>query len=202
MSLFFESIKLLDGEFYLLDLHQDRIDRTVLAHFNKICKINLKKELSEISPPQKGLFKVRVSYDEKIQSIEIDEYSLKSHTKIEIIQKNDLNYAFKSKNREHLSFNSKEAEDAIFIKNNHICDATYSNVILFDGQNWFTPDTFLLAGVKRAYLISQKKISPKQILLEDLEKYSQIAFINAMRDFEKTYTFVKNGHIITLEPVK
>ncbi len=201
MSLFFESIKLLNGQLHLLDLHQARIESTVLANFKEKCQINLQQELANIDIPISGLFKVKVTYDIRIKKVEIDPYSLKSHTKIKIIQENSLNYAFKSTNRKPLQFNTEEADDVIFIRDNHVCDASYSNIIFFDGQKWITPKTYLLKGVKRESLILQKKISLIDVSLFDLEKFSKIAFINAMRDFEKTYTFVKEEDFLILKPV-
>ena len=201
MSLFFESIKLLDGQLYALDMHQKRVDRTLKAHFKLFKGIYLKEKLSSINLPQSGLFKVRIRYNSQITNIDIDPYSLKSHTKIKIIQKDNILYPFKTMERSILHFDIKETDDVIFVKNNHICDASYSNIALFDGLDWCTPDTYLLAGVKREFLLSQKKIIQKPILLDDLQKYSQIAFINAMRDFEKTYTFVKKDQLLILDPV-
>ena len=75
-------------------------------------------------------------------------------------------------------------------------DASYSNIILFDGKNWITPETYLLNGVKRQFLLHQKVIKEAKVTIDNLHNFSKIALINAMRDFELVYDFeLKNGLI-------
>jgi hypothetical protein len=43
-------------------------------------------------------------------------------------------------------------------------------------------------------------ITEKQIKKEDIQGFQKIAFINAMRDFEKMYTFVQKDDVLLLNP--
>jgi 4-amino-4-deoxychorismate lyase len=55
---------------------------------------------------------------------------------------------------------------------------------LYDGENYFTPDTPLLNGTKRRQLISQRKIFEKKIALNDLMAFQKIFLVNAMIDLQ------------------
>ena len=62
MYQFIESIKIENGQAFLLNLHQQRIYQT-FANFHHKCIINLHALLSSLQPPQKGLYKWRIIYN-------------------------------------------------------------------------------------------------------------------------------------------
>jgi 4-amino-4-deoxychorismate lyase len=202
MSQFFESIKLLDGNIPLLHLHQKRIERTVNDNFRTKCKLDLEKELSKVRLASQGLFKIKVIYDSHLHQISVEPYQIKTHSKIAILKKENIAYPYKSSSRNQFDFNTQLSDDAIFVSHNSLTDASYSNLALFDGEQWYTPEKCLLKGVKREHLLKNKQIKTRDIKLADLEHYSKIAFINAMRDFEKIYTFVKEDHFLLLTACK
>jgi 4-amino-4-deoxychorismate lyase len=200
MSQFFESIKLENGKFYLLDLHKKRMQNTVKNVFKKEVVFDLEQELIKNDYEKKGLFKVKVVYDLSIKNIAIEPYSIKNHDKIVFLHREELKYTYKNVIRKSLEFNKKLSDDAIFVINDSLTDSSYGNLALFDGTDWYTPKKCLLKGVKREYLFYTNKLKIKDIKLSEMLQYSQIAFINAMRDFEKTYTFVVEGNNLLLEP--
>jgi 4-amino-4-deoxychorismate lyase len=200
MSLFFESIKLEDGEFHLLELHQKRMQNTVEKVFKKDSSFDLKSEFNKLTFETSGLFKVKVMYDLGIKNISIEPYTIKNHSKILLLEREELNYTYKNVIRKSLEFDKTVADDAIFILKGSITDASYSNIALFDGNQWFTPKKCLLKGIKREELFTNNTLKIKDIKLSEISQYSQIAFINAMRDFEKTYTFVVEGELLLLKP--
>jgi 4-amino-4-deoxychorismate lyase len=199
MSLFFESIKLEDGQFFNLELHEKRMKNTVKNVFKKEISFDLKSEFNKLTFEISGLFKVKVMYDLGLKNISIEPYALKNHNKIILLDREELNYTYKNVIRKSLDFDKTVADDAIFIVRGSLSDATYSNIALHDGNEWFTPKKCLLKGVKREYLFENRKIKIRDIKIDEIEQFSKIAFINAMRDFEKTYTFVKEGKILHLQ---
>ncbi|MCP9763481.1 aminotransferase class IV [Lacihabitans soyangensis] len=203
MYQFFESIKLLDGKLYLLDLHSERLNRTRKAFFENLKDIDLEKELMIPCEKKEGLYKVKVVYSKYLESVVFDDYTIKEHRNIRLLEKPDIQYDFKFLDRKNLTedFSSDaDFDDIIFLKNGVLTDATYSNLTFFDGKTWFTPKSCLLAGVKRKFLLESGIITEKSIVKEDIKDFQKIAFINAMRDFEKMYTFVQKDDFLLLNP--
>lgn len=203
MYRFFESIKLLDGKLLLLDLHSERLNHTRNEFFENIKDIDLAKELIIPCEKKEGLYKVKVVYSKYLESVTIDSYTIKDHHKIKLLEKPDIKYDFKFVDRKILDedFNPKaDFDDIIFLKKEVITDATYSNLAFFDGKTWFTPENCLLNGVRRKALLESGIIKEKKILKDDILGFQKIAFINAMRDFEKMYTFVQKDDFLLLNP--
>lgn len=183
---FSEAIKLLDATFYNLDYHQERIDRTQDA-LNRN-RIELKKHLQSIPDSvQKGLFKCRVVYSDRIKSVEHIPYSLPTINKVAIIIDDNISYDFKSTDRSRLNQlrNEANSDEIIIVKNGLITDGFATNLV-FEAENGtlYTPESYLLAGTKRQSLIDVGRIEERQISIEDLRFYTRIHFINAMIDLE------------------
>ncbi len=203
MYQFFESIKLLEGKLHLLDLHSERLNATRNMFFNNIKDIDLEKELMIPCEKKNGLFKVKVVYAKYLESVTFDNYTIKDHYKIKLLEKPEIKYDFKFLDRKILQEDLKENadfDDIIFLKNEVFTDATYSNLVFFDGKTWFTPENCLLKGVKRKALLDSGFIKERKILKDDIQSFKKIAFINAMRDFEKMYTFVQKDDFLLLNP--
>lgn len=202
MFRFFESILLKDGEMPLLNFHSDRMNATRKAHFGTLPVINLDEIIVLPCDCKSGIYKIKVTYSKFIESIEFQEYTIKPHKKVRLIENREIAYQYKSVERDNLTAflnNNPDFDDVIFTKNGLLTDASYSNIALFDGENWFTPSNCLLEGVKRRSLLEAGKIIEKSICVKDLANYTKIAFINAMRDFEMTYTFRLENEVMFLE---
>jgi len=194
---FIETIRLENSRFFLLELHQKRINE-VFYHFNKKNIYNLKDYIYEIKYDTKNKYKIRVIYDlhGKID-IEITPYFLKINESFELIKVDDLEYSFKFENRENIEkFKSKSTSDeVIFYKNGKITDTSISNLIFKKGEEWFTPETTLLNGVMREFLIKTKQIKIMNINLDNIYDFSHFQMINAMMPFgtkEYEITLIKN----------
>ena len=59
---------------------------------------------------------------------------------------------------------------------------TRTNVVFGDGASWITPETFLLPGTKRAFLLSRGDIRECSVRAEDIGKFRFCSLINAMLD--------------------
>lgn len=200
MSLFFESIKVLDGEIVLADYHQNRMSKTILNEYGINKSFDLKSTIEIPCDKKKGLYKLKIGYSKYLEYSDLSQYIIKNHKKVLLFENNDIEYDYKYSNREMLDFpltQNLDCDDVIFIKNKVLTDANYSNIILYDGQNWFTPATHLLNGVKRQFLLETSQLQEKKILFSDLASFQKIAFINAMRDFEKVYEFeICENHLL------
>ena len=119
--------------------------------------------------------------------MEFSFYHPKKISKLKLVQGDHLSYSLKYTDRhslEALSLQKGACDDILIIKNGKITDTSYANIILFDGENWVTPDEPLLAGTCRQRLLDGKKIIEKSIRVEDLSGYTSFKLINAMLDFD------------------
>ena len=70
----------------------------------------------------------------------------------------------------------------IFLRDKKVTDASYANLIFFDGSQWLTPTTFLLNGTCRKRLLNEGKIREMPIYEKDIASFECIGLINAMLD--------------------
>jgi 4-amino-4-deoxychorismate lyase len=146
-------------------------------------KINLSEFLSSCPMPSIGLHKVRLVYDEEIQSIQISHYTPRTIAKLKLIKSDSISYDHKFEDRselERLFAQRGECNDIIIAKNNNLTDSSFSNLAFKRGNQWFTPATFLLNGTMRQQLLSQKVIMETEITSSDLPKYEKVKLINSM----------------------
>ncbi len=82
-----------------------------------------------------------------------------------------------------------KSSEIIIVKNNHITDSSFSNLLFKKGKEWFTPSRYLLNGVQRQYLLKNKKIKEAEITLQNIAEYSHFQIINAMNDFDDMFIY-------------
>ncbi|MDP2453021.1 MULTISPECIES: aminotransferase class IV [unclassified Kaistella] len=191
MSQFFESIKVEDQEIFLLDQHQKRINET-FSNFGKEKPINLAEIFTSLEHDEDGLYKFRISYDltGKYRTQMIP-YAMSEIANFQLVENNSYDYSFKFEDRKELEKMKtlSKAAEIIIVKNNHITDSSYSNLIFKKGKDWFTPKTFLLNGVQRQHLLKTKKIKEAEITLQNLREYSHFQLINAMNELDDAYSY-------------
>ena len=180
-----ESIKAENGQFFLLDYHQERLERTFHAVFQCSCPWQLKDMLPE--PPSKGLFKTRFLYNDLAYTVEVLPYTSREIKSLKLVDIGEYTYAHKWTNRSQIdaAFAQRgNCDDILMVKNGLLTDASYANIVLFDGTDWFTPDIPLFKGVQRAFLLEQKTIQTASISSNDLKNFKAFQLINAMNPFE------------------
>ncbi|WP_421764245.1 aminotransferase class IV [Ekhidna sp.] len=183
---FIESILLKDGEYQNLQLHQSRMDEVFNRHHLK----NASHNLNDILPDLKmnGTFKVRLVYDMDSEDAEYDiefsEYHPRKIKTLEVVSSPPFDYSMKFEDRSEINklVKSSMADDIIIGIDNHLTDGSYFNLAFWDGEEWLTPDSYLLNGVRRQQLLNELKIKETAIKIHDLKNFEKISLINAMMD--------------------
>ncbi|MEM6878814.1 MAG: aminotransferase class IV [Bacteroidota bacterium] len=178
-----ESIRLVDGEFPLLDYHQRRVDRSWRKFYPRNSTPKLRSILDEHGYPDQGLYKVRIEYEPNDQQISVQPYSVKKVNSLRLIAAEEVCYQQKFADRKHISdlyAQRNGCDDVLFTQHGYITDTSYANVAFFDGRYWFTPAWPMLRGTRRAKLIDTGKLKPLMIRVKDLDNFEQVKLINAM----------------------
>lgn len=177
-QLFLETIKIINGIPQHLEFHNQRLNST--RQQSNI--IDLKQFI--VPPSSNGIYKCRVIYSNTIEEIQYSSYTNRQFKTFETVIANDIDYKFKYLNRDALNqLQSQTADDILIIKNGFVTDTSIANVAFYDENKWITPTTPLLEGTTRARLLKEKKIIAAPITLEDINKYSKMALMNALLGF-------------------
>ncbi|MFN8362187.1 MAG: aminotransferase class IV [Cloacibacterium normanense] len=191
MSRFIESIKIEDQKAFLLDFHQKRVNQT-FAHFGKEGSIDLAKIFKNLEHDEDGLYKLRIVYDlDKKFTTQLIPYAIPEIENFQLVENNSYDYSFKFEDRKEFERMKTKAktEEIIVVKNNHITDTSYTNILFLKGKEWFTPTTYLLNGVMRQHLLHEKKIKETEITLQNIKEFSHFQLINAMNDFDDMFIY-------------
>jgi len=187
MSLFIETIQVLNGELQNLLCHQERFERT-RKHALRLKKHPLLSEAIQLPRGlEKGKMKCRVSYDRDIKLIEFEPYHERKVRSLKMIYSDSIEYGYKYARRselEELFHQREDCDDILVIKKGCVSDSFYANVVFWNGKEWMTPDTPLLPGTMRASLLRKGVIRECRITPEDLAGYRKLKLINAMNDLQ------------------
>lgn len=191
-NILLETIKIENGLINNIKYHQKRFDDSRIKLFDTKNKIDL---VDFINPPNNELFRCRILYSNKIESIEYIPYEPKKFQHFKIVP-SSIDYSFKYADRkelEALKTKYPSFDEIIIEKNGLLTDTTISNISFFDGKDWLTPASPLLKGTMRAKLIDDGFLKPINIKYNDIQKFTKFALLNAMLGFceIKDYT-IKN----------
>jgi 4-amino-4-deoxychorismate lyase len=187
MSRLLESIRLENGNFHRLSYHQQRMDRSVKELFGQKNSINLFENLKAYKPPKTGMYKCRVVYTTQLSSVEFIPYEAKPVNSLKVVYDQEIEYAHKYTDRNKIGalFNQRQyCDDILIIKNGVVTDSSYSNIIFYDGVNWITPNTPLLKGTMRQFLLDTAEIKAAPIHVQDIPFFKSFRLINAMLAFD------------------
>ncbi len=184
----FESLALVNGFVQNPSWHQKRFLKSYNAYYGAKPSYDLLDHVFLQREHRKGVFKLRISYNEVGTKVEIQNYQLKPIRSLKMLDGDKLDYHLKYQDRNSLNelFKLRDtSDDILIVRNGLITDSSYSNIVFYDGTAWYTPDSPLLEGTARARLIKEGKIVETKIGVEDLKKYTSFKLINALRDFDK-----------------
>ncbi len=186
MCRFVESIQLNNGEFKRLELHQERVRKTMKDFYPAYETIDLFESLNRTSFPTEGLYKCRVIYDSEIRNIEYKSYIRHEIHSLQLVETKMESTPYKKENRSELNAAfalRKDCDEIILVKNGLLTDTSFTNIALYDGIKWCTPRIPLIYGVNRSQLLNQKLLVEKDILLSELVNFRRVSLFNAMNEF-------------------
>ncbi len=183
MSQFFESIRVKDGIAEQLGFHQLRVNRTLKAFDASNHSIELASIVQQLVLPADGLFKLKISYDlnGNYQSV-FTPYQYKQIQNFALVDINEQSYDYKFSNRDWINEALiQSGKDEIMMHDGGLIkDCSYTNIVFYDGVNWYTPAVPLLEGTQRAKLIEEGIIQPKALYVQDIPNFKKFKCINAM----------------------
>ncbi len=187
MSLLFETIMLQDGVLMNLEYHNFRLNRSREELLGEKNQLFLENEIVVPSNCKTGIYKCKVAYSSSINEIEIILYQKRVIESLMLVEDNTISYSHKYSDRSHLLelMNMRgDCDDILIVKDSHITDTSFSNIVFFDGDKWVTPAQPLLRGTMRESLLKRNKIGEEEITFNDLKKFKEARLINAMLPLE------------------
>jgi 4-amino-4-deoxychorismate lyase len=188
-----ESIKAKDGQFFLLDYHQDRMERTFQAVYQRACPWSIKTMLPSI--PLDGLYKVRLLYNATDYHFEVHPYQSKKIPRLKLVEIGEYRYPHKWTDRSFINAacaQREDCDDVLMLRKGLLTDSSYANIVLDSGEAWITPVIPLFEGVQRAFLLDNNIIQTTTIHTVELASFKGFQLINAMNPFDpKRFVSVK-----------
>ncbi len=184
--MFLETICIKNGVAQNLEQHIKRMQNTAhsfgfQAPILPDLSVQMPTELRE-SPK----VKCSIVYHKQILNITFTEYQTKTINSLKLVEAN-VDYSFKYSDRSELNEllqKKGDCDEILIVKNNCITDTSFSNVVFRKNNDFFTPDTYLLNGIKRQTLLANKTITETRITVSDLHQFDIVYLINAMLDIE------------------
>jgi len=195
MYQYIETLRVVDGCVCNLAYHEQRMNRTRKEMLGQPEPLRIADLLKAVSLPM-GCSKLRFVYDkEGIHDITCTPYTCREIRSLHLVYNDNISYPYKSTDRSALNELKKQQGDCdeiLIVRNNHLTDTSYTNVALYDGQQWFTPSTPLLPGTMRQSLLDKGILQEREILVSDIPQYQQISLFNAMMELGEVVLPVKN----------
>ena len=184
---YIETIKISEGYPCHLEFHLRRMQETLQS----MGKLMPELPADLFLPPaglRNGVVKCRVVYDSAgICEVEFAAYTPRVIRTLKVVDDDDIVYPYKSADRSVLIklYEKRDGcDDVLIVKNGFLTDTSYSNVVLSREGEFYTPDTYLLNGTKRRFLLQQGLIRECPVCVADLHTYDRVYLINAMLDLE------------------
>lgn len=144
-------------------------------------------DLSFLQPPAEGIYRCKLIYKDKIESVEFLPYSKKEIKTIKVVNA-DIEYSKKFLDRnvlEALFALRGNCDDTLIVRNGKITDTTIANVAFLDNNGrWLTPKYPLLKGTMRQKLLDEGFLEEVEINIDNIGEFQEVAVLNALRGFE------------------
>ena len=189
MCLLFESIRCENGLLCNIEYHNNRINNSRRVLYGVSNSLFVQDIIPQSEIPNDGIYKCRLTYDNAEFKYEFVKYSMRTIRSVKIVTDDSVSYEHKYSDRGTLSalVQNSGVDEIIIVKNGLVTDTSFSNILFFDGEIWFTPNTPLLKGTQRQKLLDESIVTEKTITADDISKYVKIRLINAMIPFEAEY---------------
>lgn len=171
-----------DGTFPMLPLHRSRFEATGLRFFGRAAPFPDLSGIARENPG--GTFKVRIVYGRDVESVEAAPYAPRRVASLKVVESAPFDYSSKFLDRARLEelFEMRGAcDDVIISVGGNVTDTSFSNLAFLKGGRLYTPDTFLLDGVRRRAMMACGSLHPARIRASDIKDFERVFIINAMR---------------------
>ena len=180
-----ETLKVEQGQVSQLSFHQKRFQDSRQELWPGCHHIDLKKIIDIPASCQNGLYRCRILYDRDIDQITYSQQPTRRFRSLKCVEATQLDYHLKYSDRTAFSkllAQKGNCDEIIIIQKGHLTDCSIGNLVLRQGEIWYTPSTPLLQGTQRRYLLEQGLIREKELLLTELNSFSAIGIINTFFD--------------------
>ena len=195
MCRFIETMRVIDGHICNLVYHEQRLNRTREEVLEITELLRIADLLQSVSLPME-YSKLRFEYDrEGIHDISCTPYIRKEINSLRLVYNNKISYPYKSTDRSVLNELKKQQGDCdeiLIVRDNHLTDTSYTNIALYDGEQWYTPSTPLLCGTMRQSLLDSRQLQEREIKVSDISDYQYISLFNAMIPLGEIILSVEN----------
>lgn len=188
MSQLLETIKIVDGIPQNLFYHNKRFNETRAALFSLKEPLDLSRLIKVPPEFQKGIVKCRCVYGADKIEFEFLPYKIRPLKSVSLVEGGAIHYSYKFADRNYFEELKKQAagDDIIITKEGMITDASYANLIFFDGARWVTPANPLLKGTMRQKLLEERKIIQYIITDGMIRRFKSFKLINSMMDMDES----------------
>lgn len=167
--------------------HQQRYERALYQFYGESAVkiydlfeiIHLQPEFLNLTP----LARCRIDYNATTFQIQFFPYQRRKIATFQPVICDDIDYSLKFTDRtllNRLLAQRGDCDEIMIIKQGKVTDCSIGNLAFRLGEHWFTPDSPLLAGTQRRYLLEQGILQEIPIFVEDVLKFDEIRVINAM----------------------
>lgn len=184
----FESLCVKDGKVLNEQWHRLRFEKAYRYLFGHPPTFELLEGIALPSQYRHGTVKLRIHYNEKDRKLHFENYSPKNIQSLKVVTATSLDYSHKYSDRKKLNalFSQRnQCDDVLIVRQGWLTDSSYANVVLFDGDKWWTPQRPLLEGTCRARLLAAGAIQEAALQLADLKNFKGLKLINAMRGMDQ-----------------
>ncbi len=182
-----ETIMVADGVIRHPGFHRRRMQQSRLECYGIGTDIDLDQFIHVPSEASRGVWRCRILYGKEIESVEFVKYIPRVVQSLKIVVDDHLDYHLKFADRSALNqlFGKRgDCDDVIIAQKGKLTDTTIANLVFWDGSKWFTPDTPLLPGTQRAWLLESGQIVESEITLSNYRSFQKAGMINTFNDLE------------------
>ena len=178
----FETIAIENGKIQNIALHQARYERSLITYYGKsaVTFFNLLDLIQAPKELDNKLVRCRIDYNAHQTKISYLEYIPKTHRVFKPIVCNEIDYSLKYVDRELINalFAQKgKADEIIIIKEGFVTDCSIGNLAFRKGGQWFTPNTPLLQGTQRTYLLQSGQLQKLKLDKNNLNSLTKFELL-------------------------
>jgi 4-amino-4-deoxychorismate lyase len=188
MCLLLETIKINNGFAENIFWHNKRFNAARRQLFNIDKSTELENLIVVPDEYSTGLVKCRIGYEKEIEFIQFEHYIFREVRSLKIVTDPSIQYDYKYSDRTRINelfARREDKDDILIVKNDLVCESSYSNVVFSDGTDYYTPASSLLKGTKRSKYLAEGRIAEREITVNDISMFQEVHLINAFLDLGK-----------------